>query len=123
MKKKMTIYLVILVLIIPASIFISRYLSIKHAVQNCTQTNLIPIEPINEIDISFYLLGNLPDNNYGGSRSPYLPVWLVTMTGKWELLGRPALASGELESPPPQFSTCGSVVNFFTTSAFRTFAR
>lgn len=126
MNQKKITYIVTAALSISAIILTSRYFSIKHTVQNCNETNFRPIELIQQIEVSFYLLKYIPNTAHQDIMitrySPYLPVWFVSMNGKWESISGPLLENGE-KPPPIQFTACESYINFFTAQIVSTFAK
>jgi len=125
MRKNKKTY-VLIIIIISLLVLTSRYFAVRHTIQNCDIHHLRQIEPIQEINTSFYLLSfleNTSKNTLLNRYPSYLPVWVVNMTGQWENFGGPALDPSQPELPPERFQTCGSVVNFFTTQPIRTIAK
>ena len=100
------------------SFFVSRHFAIQNAIQGCDSFHLRALEqPFNiDIQINTYngvrkiLHDSINSNNVG------LPVWLVTMSGKWTNFGVP-IVEDEPVLVPVYFNQCTVIVNALTGHA------
>jgi len=55
--------------------------------------------------------------------NPKLPVWLVTMEGKWTIFGGPLPAPDQPGPEPTYFNKCMAIMDIFTGQAMSVSAR